>query len=109
MPVHPGLLQTVIDRPEDEAARLVYADWLDENGDPERAEFIRVQCELAGLDEADERWPDLYRREQALLLRNRAQWLADVPAWCRVAAVFRQGFVDEVQCHPDDFGERGYE
>jgi uncharacterized protein (TIGR02996 family) len=28
----------------DHVTRLVYADWLEENGDPQRAEFIRVQC-----------------------------------------------------------------
>ena len=25
---------------------LIFADWLEENGQAERAEFIRVQCEL---------------------------------------------------------------
>jgi uncharacterized protein (TIGR02996 family) len=33
--------------PADDLPRLVYADWLDEHGQPERAEFIRVGCELA--------------------------------------------------------------
>ena len=42
-----GLLATVCAQPEDDAPRLVYADWLDEHSQPERAEFIRVQCELA--------------------------------------------------------------
>lgn len=32
--------------PDDDLARLVYADWLEENGNTERAEFIRVQVEL---------------------------------------------------------------
>ena len=31
--------------PEDDLPRLVMADWLDEQHQPERAEFIRVQCE----------------------------------------------------------------
>jgi len=29
--------------------RLILSDWLDEHGDPDRTEFIRVQCELARL------------------------------------------------------------
>lgn len=37
--------------PDDDTARLVYADYLEENGEPARAEFIRVQCELAKLGE----------------------------------------------------------
>lgn len=31
---------------EDDTARLVFADWLQENGDEARAEFIRIQIEL---------------------------------------------------------------
>ena len=30
--------------PRDDLPKLVFADWLDEHGDPERAEFIRLQC-----------------------------------------------------------------
>ncbi len=41
------LLRAVIANPADDAPRLVYADALDECGQHERAEFIRVQCELA--------------------------------------------------------------
>ena len=33
--------------PADELRRLVFADWLDEFGDTDRAEFVRVQCKLA--------------------------------------------------------------
>jgi uncharacterized protein (TIGR02996 family) len=39
-------------KPENRAEdtlRLIYADWLEENDQPERAEFIRVQVELASL------------------------------------------------------------
>ncbi len=42
--------RAVLARPGDVTPRLVYADWLDDRGDPgdaEWAEFIRVQCELA--------------------------------------------------------------
>src|SRR5262245_19453619 len=44
-----AILQSVIDHPEDDAPRLVYADWCEDHGDPDRAEFIRVQVELARL------------------------------------------------------------
>lgn len=36
-----ALLAAVLANPADDLPRLVYADWLDENGQPERAEFIR--------------------------------------------------------------------
>jgi uncharacterized protein (TIGR02996 family) len=40
------LYATILDDPEEVSRRLVYADWLDENDEPERAEFIRVEYEL---------------------------------------------------------------
>jgi uncharacterized protein (TIGR02996 family) len=43
-----ALLRAILEAPADDAPRLVYADWLEENGEHERAEFIRVQAELAG-------------------------------------------------------------
>jgi uncharacterized protein (TIGR02996 family) len=42
-----ALFAAILADPADDAPRLVYADWLEEHGQPERAEFIRVQCELA--------------------------------------------------------------
>jgi uncharacterized protein (TIGR02996 family) len=40
-------LRGIVENLDDDGPRLVYADWLDDHGDPERAEFIRVQCRLA--------------------------------------------------------------
>jgi uncharacterized protein (TIGR02996 family) len=39
---------------DDDAPRLISADWLEENGQPERAELIRVQIDLAGPPEKSE-------------------------------------------------------
>lgn len=50
------LLNAIIANPDDDAPRLIYADWLDEQGDDERAEFIRASIELAKL-RADPRRP----------------------------------------------------
>ncbi len=33
--------------PDDDLPRLVFADWLDENGQPERAEYLRLTCAIA--------------------------------------------------------------
>jgi uncharacterized protein (TIGR02996 family) len=41
-----AFLQAILADPDDDAPRLVDADWLDERGDPARGEFIRVQCQL---------------------------------------------------------------
>ena len=58
-----ALLAAIRAAPDDDAPRLIYADWLDEHGQPERAEFIRVQCELA-------------RRETPALRSGRSRLLA---------------------------------
>jgi uncharacterized protein (TIGR02996 family) len=44
-----ALLAAICADPEDDTPRLVFADWLDENGSPAWAELIRVECELARL------------------------------------------------------------
>jgi uncharacterized protein (TIGR02996 family) len=36
-----ALLRAIVGSPNEDTPRLVYADWLDENGDSDRAEFIR--------------------------------------------------------------------
>ena len=69
MPENPELLRAVIAAPDDDLPRLVYADWLDEHGDPDLAEFIRVQCRLAATTPADPDWIDLRDRESELLCR----------------------------------------
>jgi uncharacterized protein (TIGR02996 family) len=37
------LLRSVLENPACDTARLVFADWLEENGEPERAAFIRAE------------------------------------------------------------------
>jgi len=37
-----ALLREITTHPADDLPRLVYADWLDENGDPEQAAFVRA-------------------------------------------------------------------
>lgn len=43
---NPELLRAIFANPREDTVRLVYADWLQENGDEAHAELIRVQCEL---------------------------------------------------------------
>lgn len=49
-----GLLRAILASPEEDTARLVYADWLEENGHVQRAEFIRVQIAIARSSPADQ-------------------------------------------------------
>jgi uncharacterized protein (TIGR02996 family) len=87
-----GLLAAIWADPHDDTPRLVYADWLDENDQPARAEFVRVQCALARLDEYDEvERPPLAKREQLLWKRHAKDWKAGLPKALQTAA-FRRGF-----------------
>jgi uncharacterized protein (TIGR02996 family) len=54
-----ALLAAILDDPDDDAARLVYADWLEETGgqaERDRAEFIRVQVALARAEAVEAGW-----------------------------------------------------
>jgi uncharacterized protein (TIGR02996 family) len=42
-----ALLRAILGQPKEDTPRLAYADWCDENGQPERAEFIRAAIEHA--------------------------------------------------------------
>lgn len=47
-----GLLEAIIAAPEDDLPRLVYADWLEEHGDADRAALIRLSCAPAPGEQA---------------------------------------------------------
>jgi len=64
-----ALLRAVCEFPDDDTPRLVFADWLQEHGEEERAEFIRLQISRAHKD--DER---LRQREAELLAAHRENW-----------------------------------
>jgi uncharacterized protein (TIGR02996 family) len=79
-----ALLEAIWSHPHEDTPRLVYADWLQEHERPEQAEFIRIQCELARLDEWDEdKRPALVKREEKLWKRFAKRWRTALPAGLR--------------------------
>jgi uncharacterized protein (TIGR02996 family) len=88
--------------PGEDGPRLIYADWLDENGQSDRAEFIRLQCALARLSDDDPRRPELRDRERILRDANEERWAADlsplVSGW-----EFRRGVIDSVSVGTSQF------
>jgi uncharacterized protein (TIGR02996 family) len=70
-PVNPALEAAVVADAEDDAPRLVYADWLEDHGDPVRAEYIRNECALWDKLPADADYPA--RIERRLELRVQVQ------------------------------------
>jgi uncharacterized protein (TIGR02996 family) len=126
---HEGFLRAIRAEPEDEALRLIYADWLEENGDP-RGEFIRLQCELTRwfdpvqrIDKQRElewfrcsrekkklanndQYHVLTAREQELLSGLEQTWVG--PLWELIGGwsdkrTYRRGFVEIVQLTHRDF------
>jgi uncharacterized protein (TIGR02996 family) len=45
-----AMLRGVLAEPDDDGPRLVLSDWLEENGQPDRAEFVRLQCRIARIE-----------------------------------------------------------
>jgi uncharacterized protein (TIGR02996 family) len=95
-----ALLQAICADPDNVTLRLIYADWLEEHGDAARAEFIRVQCQLADMDEYDDGWPELRERELALLNRHGRGWWKDIAG---VNVGFRRGFVERLKMPVETF------
>lgn len=158
-----ALVAAVNTTPADDTPRLAYADWLDEHAgtvdcfckgrkwkqpDPchrcngryglsdgrrERAEFIRVQCEIATVGPTDSvrgKLVPLQRRERELLVAHESAWrgsplnetepmghwlagrnqlqplqLADKEGRrvYKINCEFRRGFVEEVRCSAADW------
>jgi uncharacterized protein (TIGR02996 family) len=78
-----GFLQAILEAPNDLGLRLVYADWLEERGDP-GGESLRIRPKLAGLSPGGLEYTRLREREQELLPDCLARWLAipQAPVWC---------------------------
>lgn len=103
-----ALLDGVLAAPDDDAPRLVAADWLSERGDP-LGEFIQVQCALGrGRFGAGGKWvrsaksslpfetrEQLEAREQELLKLYEKRWVAPLRSAIRQWG-FRRGFVNDV-------------
>lgn len=101
-----ALLAAIAANPDDDTARLAYADWLDENDRAEQAEFIRVQVAIANGEHDHERgWHKNYHelpyepnREWCPFCRER-ELLAHADAW-------RTGVLAEQENWADKRGNR---
>jgi uncharacterized protein (TIGR02996 family) len=100
-----ALYRAILDAPDDDAPRLIYADWLEEHGDPERAEFIRLQCEIdrivLGTEAANDRHSAISLRCHELYKTHYKKWiqeLGSLPANRQMFFAFRRGMVAMVTC-----------
>ena len=112
---HDALLRALVENPDEDTPRLVYADWLDEHADTlpvpaavrAHAQFIRDDIALSRLDEYDPlrlRWELIEKPE-----REAAGWVRDrlpVLQWGSFARgpLFRRGFPWAVAVPPGRVG-----
>ncbi len=72
MTIPKGFLAAILANPADDTPRLILADWLEENGQESRAEFIRVQIELASvIPKAQKPWGKKKHGERLVFLLTR--------------------------------------
>ena len=101
------LLAAIISEPQDDVVRLVFADWLEEHGEADRAEFIRIQIELARRADfttlephpsiggfANRSSHELNSRATQLLAANEDNWRSEFPHLGRLSEDFERGFVE---------------
>jgi uncharacterized protein (TIGR02996 family) len=104
-----AFIRTIVENPDDDTARLVFADWLDERDDP-RGPFIRTQCELARLAPDDRREDALRAEESRLSGPAIAAFVRSVPEtlvryydpYYAGSDVYHRGLLDSVRLTPDD-------
>jgi uncharacterized protein (TIGR02996 family) len=102
-----ALLRAAREQLDDDSPRLILADWLEEHGDAQRAEFLRLQCALgpgsAPLHEAER--SRAARRAAALLNRCGGAWLG--PLWRHGGTWHRGLLAVELDRHhvPDHFAD----
>jgi uncharacterized protein (TIGR02996 family) len=98
-----AFLAEIVGNPDDDNVRLVFADWLEDQGDTDRAAFVRAQVRLAHFDwrampATVERFPGergtLQRQVDGLWRRHKDEWLAELPQAVRRVVRFQRGFVE---------------
>lgn len=92
-PLYRALLRGVLVQPADDTRRLVIADFIEEAGDADRAEFIRVACEAEVIQDAEP-----HRANE--LLEHNFKWRGNAGmVGCNYGNVtWRRGFVNKIEC-----------
>jgi uncharacterized protein (TIGR02996 family) len=103
-----GFREAIREHPDDDLHRLAWADWLDESGQIERAEFIRAQLRLASLPEDD---PTRDADEDAaddLLAPHEKEWAGRVGGLV-LEWQWRRGCIEQVTVWADTLLRHGEE
>jgi uncharacterized protein (TIGR02996 family) len=102
-----AFLKAICENPDDDTPRLVFADWLQENGnehDRARAEFIRLQVQFAALLRgAAPGAEEVRKQERAIWAEHKETFRAELPEIGGVAwfPEFHRGFVERCTISSD--------
>src|SRR5262245_21659390 len=104
-----AFIRSLAENLHDDTTRLVFADWLDDHGEHDRAEFIRVQCELEPMRDKYEipRAAELHDREKRLE-RKLSDKYGEALCGCRrgfpdIISVTAREFIADAQTFRDKF------
>jgi uncharacterized protein (TIGR02996 family) len=89
------LLSAIHDLPADDLPRLAYADWMEENGQPERGEFIRIHLAMERTPRRTPEYRRLWEREVELIRTYKDEWFGTFRFYWHSYEV-KRGFLDEV-------------
>jgi len=107
-PEHLPFLRAIVANPQDDLVRLVYADFLEESGDPNqiaRAHYIRAQIEIENLPTGTPEFVEtsalLARIEDMFMDQFQLELPVDLVEYYTIA--YRRGFLDSVRLPIDEF------
>lgn len=82
----------IAENPGDDTPRLIFADWLEEQGFNSRAEFIRLQIQRESLEPGTVPWGHLRHREKKLISAHSNEWFGSSQGKL-MSRKFKRGFI----------------
>jgi uncharacterized protein (TIGR02996 family) len=84
--------------PDDDGPRLIYADWLVEQGDP-RGELIQLDCRMETLERSSPERLEAERLRNGLVTQHAREWIEPLLELGIHRATIRRGFVECLVVH----------
>ena len=94
IPSESAFVNGILANPDDDGPRLVYADWLEERGNP-RGELIHLQCQLAESEPNSQRFIELESRQNELLKEHGSTWRKHILFWEDARGRYRAELIKE--------------
>lgn len=112
-----GFLAQIIQHPDDNAYRLILADWLEDQGDSERAMYIRWAIELSQINLKElygekinpQHRDNLSDKCDSLLKKNRANWGKGLAKYASASFVesYHRGLIESIILDGGDYIKYG--